>query len=75
MTPTEPPPTTDTGIGPAGVFVVRAWREHGNLRARIRYVHDVHERSETETTFMTADPATVQEHLTIWLDAIRSTGQ
>jgi hypothetical protein len=47
------------------VFLVRAWWEDGQFRARISYYVDIH---ADETRIVTDDPADVRRHLGTWLD-------
>jgi hypothetical protein len=50
------------------VFLVRAWWEDGQFRARISYYVNLHSEPAAETQILTADPAEVREHLGRWLD-------
>jgi hypothetical protein len=50
------------------VFIVRAWWEDGQFRARISYQVDIHAEPEAETQTITADPAEVRRQLEVWLD-------
>lgn len=53
------------------VFLVRAWREEGDFRARVRCTADVSTDPADER--VTADPAEVRRLLDEWLD--ESAGQ
>jgi hypothetical protein len=50
------------------VFLVRAWWEDGQFRARISYYVDIRSDPTEETRIVTVDPAEVRRHLEIWLD-------
>jgi hypothetical protein len=57
---------------PAGVFLVRAWREGDHFRARITYSPNVTREPGRETEVLTAHPDDVHQHLTTWLQEITS---
>lgn len=56
-----------TTLTPAGIFIVRAWREDGRFRARITSSLDINTESELQTEVATAEPAEVSRHLAAWL--------
>jgi hypothetical protein len=51
-----------------GIFVVRAWYEDGQFRARIVRLVDV--RKEPAIQIATADPGELAPHLDSWLDEL-----
>ncbi|TNC25714.1 hypothetical protein [Amycolatopsis alkalitolerans] len=51
----------------AAAFLVRAWYEDGQLRARITYLVEPGSGPHAQVT--TADPAEVHRHLAEWLHA------
>jgi hypothetical protein len=59
----------------AAVFLVRAWWEDGQLRARISYYSNIHSESATETQIVTADPDEVRQHLALWLAEAATTAR
>jgi hypothetical protein len=50
------------------VFLVRAWWEDGQFRARITYEVDILADPAVETRIVTADPAEVRRQMAVWLD-------
>jgi hypothetical protein len=57
----------------AAVFLVRAWWEDGQFRARISYYSNIHSEPATETQIVTADPDEVRRHLALWLTEATTT--
>jgi hypothetical protein len=56
----------------SAVFVVRAWWEGEQFRARLTYCVDIDAGPAAETTTVTADPAEVRRRLASWLDDVAS---
>jgi hypothetical protein len=57
-----------------GAFLVRAWCEDGQFRARISYRVNTGPDSASPIEVLTADPGDVRRHLELWLEATTSTG-
>lgn len=51
----------------AAAFLVRAWYEDGQLRARISYLVEAGTGPGPRVQVTTADPAEVHRHLAAWL--------
>lgn len=54
----------------AAVFLVRAWRDGGQFRARITISTDITAEPSTQTEVLIADPDDVGRHLATWLSEI-----
>lgn len=65
---------TVTRLPRAAAFLVRAWWEDGNFRARISYSTDV-TSTTLETKVVTAEPETIYQHLAKWLREAAPEGQ
>jgi hypothetical protein len=55
----------------AAVFLVRAWWENGQFRARISYSHNVEAARAEEAQVTTADPDEVRQYFARWLTEAR----
>jgi hypothetical protein len=51
----------------AAVFLVRAWWEDGEFRARITYHVNIDATPPDERQIVTADPEELHQHLATWL--------
>jgi hypothetical protein len=58
---------------PVGIFVVRAWHEDGQFRARVTRCDDVGDTETTET--LTANTEVVVGQLNDWLTKLATPGQ
>lgn len=54
----------------AAVFLVRAWRDDGQFRARITISTDITAEPSTQIEVLIADPDDVGRHLATWLNEI-----
>lgn len=54
----------------AAVFLVRAWRDDGQFRARITSSVDITAASPPQTETLIANPEEVNGHLAAWLSKI-----
>jgi hypothetical protein len=54
----------------AAVFLVRAWRDEGQFRARITTSVDIAAEQPIQTEVLTANPDDVSGHLARWLSEI-----
>ncbi|MGH3693545.1 MAG: hypothetical protein ACRDRX_06040 [Pseudonocardiaceae bacterium] len=54
----------------AAVFLVRAWRDDGQFRARITSSADITAEPPTQTEILIANPDDVGRHLATWLSEI-----
>jgi hypothetical protein len=55
----------------AAVFLVRAWWENGQFRARISFYHSVQAARAEQAQVVTADPDEVREYFARWLGQAR----